>query len=163
MINLLVKRKTMANTYTQIHLQFVFAVKFRAAQIADSWRDELHRFITGLVQSRGHKMLQINSRPDHIHILVGFNPTDSPAALMNAVKSESTKWINAKRLTRCLFNWQNGYSVFSYSNSAVPALIRYIQNQEAHHKKRTFLQEYQLMLEKFSVEFDLRNLPGELM
>ena len=82
---------------------------------------------------------------------------------MNAVKSESTKWVNARRLTRCQFNWQNGYSVFSYANSAVPALIRYIQNQEAHHKKRTFLQEYQLMLEKFAVEFDLRNLPGELM
>lgn len=163
MIILLVEIKSMANTYTQIHLQFVFAVKFRAAQIADSWREELHRFITGLTQSRRHKMLQINSRPDHIHIFVGFNPNDSPASLMKAVKSESAKWINGKRLTRCSFNWQNGYGAFSYSASAVPDVIRYIQNQEAHHQKRTFLQEYQLMLEKFGVEYDLRNLPGEMI
>ena len=144
----------MANTYTQIHVQIVFAVKFRAAQIAPTWKAKLHRFITKLVQNAGHKMLQVNSMPDHIHIFVGFRPDDAISNLVRTVKSESTKWINNEKFTDQKFHWQSGYGAFSYSKSDVHRVIQYIQNQEAHHKRKTFLEEYQEFLKRFEIDYD---------
>ena len=127
----------MPNTYTQIHIQFVFAVKYRRAQIRPEWKERLHQYITGILQNNEHTVLQINSMPDHIHILIGMRPHQSISALMQNVKTESSKWIKDEKLA-ATFAWQEGYGAFSYAKSQVPAVIRYIQNQEVHHKKESF-------------------------
>ena len=144
----------MANTYTQLHIQFVFAVKFRAALIAPEWKQDLHKYITGIIQANDHKMLQINSMPDHIHIFIGMRPVQSISSLVQNVKAESSKWIKEKEWCNESFAWQEGYGAFSYSKSHVPDVIRYIQNQELHHKKETFLDEYRHFLKAFEIEYD---------
>jgi len=146
----------MPNTYTQLHIQLVFAVKYRTALIQKEWKERLHQYITGIFQNNEHKMLQINSEPDHIHIFIGMRPHQSISALVQNVKSESTKWIKENKFCRSAFAWQEGFGAFSYSKSHVPDVIRYIQNQEAHHKKETFLDEYRHMLKAFEVEYDER-------
>jgi putative transposase len=152
----------MANTYTQIHVQFVFAVKYRLALIEPLWKDRLYQYITGIIQHNEHKLLQINGMPDHTHIFIGMRPTQSISSLMQNVKTESSKWINDNNLTNSNFSWQEGYGAFSYAKSQVPSVIRYIQNQEIHHQKETFLNEYLKMLKAFEIEYDERyifNLP----
>jgi REP element-mobilizing transposase RayT len=144
----------MANTYTQLHIQFVFAVKYRAALIQKAWKEELHKYITGIIQDNDHKMLQINSMPDHIHIFIGMRPTQSIAALVQNVKTESCKWVKDKKFCTSSFAWQEGYGAFSYSKSHVQDVIRYIQNQEIHHQKESFLDEYRKILKAFEIEYD---------
>jgi putative transposase len=146
----------MPNTYTQIHLQFIFAVQYRAALIKPEWKERLHQYITGIFQSNQHKMLQINSMPDHIHILIGFRPYQSISSVVQNVKTESTKWINAQKFTPSKFAWQEGYGAFSYSKSHLPRVIKYIQQQEEHHRKHTFLEEYKAFLKAFNVAYDER-------
>jgi putative transposase len=136
----------MANTYTQLHIQFVFAVKYRAALIQKDWKGELNKYVTGIFQENDHKMLQINSMLDHIHILIGMRPTQSISSLIQNVKTESSKWIKNNKLCDAPFAWQEGFGAFSYSKSHVDGVIRYIQNQEAHHKKESFPDEYRRML-----------------
>ena len=143
----------MANSYTQIHIQFVCAVKYRAALINNDWKARLHRYITGIFQQNNHKMLQINSMPDHIHMFIGMRPHQSISSLMQNVKSESSKWIKTENLAQS-FAWQEGYGAFSYSKSQVDDVIRYIQNQEIHHKKESFLEEYRKFLTAFEVDWD---------
>lgn len=144
----------MANTFTQLHIQFVFAVKYRAALIEKGWNNELHKYITGIIQANGHKMLQVNSMPDHIHFFIGMRPTQSIASLVQNVKAESSKWVKDKKFCTTPFAWQEGYGAFSYSKSHVLDVIRYIQNQEAHHQKETFLVEYKKILNAFEIEYD---------
>ncbi len=144
----------MPNTYSQIHIQFVFAVKYRQALIAKAWKQELHQYITGIVQNKSHKMLQINTMPDHLHMLVGFRPDDNMSKLIQVVKVESTKFINEKKLTPIHFSWQEGFGAFSYSRSHVKNVIAYIQNQEQHHAQKTFLKEYTDLLDAFEIEYD---------
>ena len=146
----------MANTYTQLHIQLVFAVKYRAALIQKTWQTRLHKYITAIFQHNEHKMLQINSMPDHIHIFIGMRPHQSISALVQNVKAESTKWIKENKFCKSPFAWQEGFGAFSYSKTHVPAVIRYIQNQEAHHKKESFLNEYRHMLKAFGIEYDER-------
>ena len=144
----------MANTYTQLHIQFVFAVKYRASIIQKEWKDKLHGYITGIFQADSHKMLQINSMPDHTHIFIGMRPHQSISALAQHVKAESSKYIKAQKFCSSAFAWQGGFGAFSYSKSHVQDVIRYIQNQEVHHKKETFLNEYRRMLKAFEIEYD---------
>lgn len=144
----------MANTYTQIHIQFVFAVKYRAALIENEWKGRLYQYITGIFQNNQHKMLQINGMPDHIHIFIGMRPHQSISSLIQNVKTESSKWIKEQKLCSGPFAWQEGYGAFSYSKSHVDNVIRYIQNQEIHHRKETFLDEYKRFLEAFEIEWD---------
>jgi putative transposase len=153
----------MANTYTQLHIQFIFAVKYRAAMIQPSWKESLHRFVTGIFQKNNHKMLQVNSMPDHIHILIGLRPEQSISSIIQNVKTESSKWINNQKLTTGKFGWQDGYGAFSYSKSHLPRVIRYIQQQEQHHRKQTFIQEYKSFLESFGIEYDERYIFKELI
>jgi REP element-mobilizing transposase RayT len=148
----------MANTYTQIHIHFVFAVKFRKALISKEWKSTLHKYITGIVTNQGHKMLAINSMPDHVHLLIGLRPNQSIADLMEMVKSDSSRWINENRISIEYFNWQRGYSAFSISKSQVDKVIHYILTQEEHHRKKTFLEEYRELLDEFGIEFDDRYL-----
>ncbi len=143
----------MANTYTQIHIQCVFAVQNRQSLIQPEWENELYKYITAIIQKYDHKVLQINGMPDHIHILFGFRPNQSLSDLMKEVKQHSSKWINEKGLTKGRFSWQAGYGAFSYSKSHVQAVIRYIQNQRIHHNKKTFSEEYK----EFLVKFDINN------
>ncbi|HEX7457004.1 MAG TPA: IS200/IS605 family transposase [Ginsengibacter sp.] len=152
----------MANSYTQLHIQFVFAVKYRTAMIDKEWKKRLHQYITGIFQENKHKMLQINSMPDHIHIFIGMRPHQSISSLVQNVKTESSKWIKAQTLCSYPFAWQEGYGAFSYAKSQVNDVIRYIQNQEVHHRKETFLNEYKKFLTAFEIEWDERYIFKEL-
>ena len=152
----------MANSYTQIHIQFVFAVKYRATLIRKEWKERLHQYITGIFQQNKHKMLQINSMPDHIHIFIGMRPHQSISSLVQNVKTESSKWIKAQGFCKFPFEWQNGYGAFSYAKSQVPNVIRYIQSQEIHHRKETFLDEYRKFLTAFEIEWEDRYIFKEL-
>ncbi len=144
----------MANTYTQLHIQLVFAVKHRAALIKAEWKDRLHKYITGIVQQNEHKMLQVNSMPDHIHIFIGMRPKQSISALVQNIKAETSKWINANGFCQSSFAWQEGFGAFSYSMSHVQNVIRYIEKQEEHHRKQSFLDEYRELLKRFEIEYD---------
>jgi putative transposase len=146
----------MSNTYTQIHIQCVMAVKYRLSLIQPEWKDQLQKYITSIVQNHGHKMLAINNMPDHLHLFFGFRPTQSLSDLMRIVKSESSQWINDKQFTPTVFRWQEGYGAFSYSRSHVKAVTEYVLNQEENHQKKTFLEEYQQFLEHFEIEYDER-------
>jgi putative transposase len=143
----------MANTYTQLYVQFVYAVKFRAGLIQPKWKDELYKYSTGIIQKNKHKLIAINGMPDHVHILIGINPRQSISDLMQDVKGCSSKWINEKGFLNQKFEWQDGYGAFSYGRSQVDAVINYINNQEIHHKKVTFREEYQLILKKFEIDY----------
>ena len=131
----------MPNTYFKLHIQLVFAVKYRAALIRKEWKEDLHKYITGIFQNNDHKMLQINSMPDHIHIFLGLRPHQSISSIVQNVKTESSKWIKAQKFCKQSFGWQDGFGAFSYLKSHVPDVIRYIQNQEIHHQKETFLDD----------------------
>jgi putative transposase len=146
----------MANTYTQIHIQCVAAVKYRLALIDAKWKERLHQYITAIVQERDHKMISINSMPDHLHFFFGMRPDQSISDLMRIVKGESSEWLNQKRFTRSTFRWQEGYGAFSYTKSDIPMVARYIENQEEHHRKKSFLEEYEELLKEFEIDFDPR-------
>ncbi|RFZ91877.1 IS200/IS605 family transposase [Mucilaginibacter conchicola] len=146
----------MPNTYTQIHIQFVIAVKLREALIHQTFKERLHEYITGIVRNHGHKMIAINSMPDHLHLFVGFRPEQSISDLMRIVKGDSSEWINKEKFTKGKFRWQEGYGAFSYSRSQIPNVAEYIANQEEHHKKTSFLEEYKNFLEKFEVDYDVK-------
>jgi|SRR5690606_4191986 len=152
----------MANTFTQIHIQAIFAVQNRMSLIRDSWEAELYQYITGIIQNQGHKLLAINGMADHVHILFGMRPKQSLSDLMQDVKGDSSKWINSKGFVRGKFSWQEGYGAFSYSKSQLPAVLRYIGNQKEHHKRKTFLEEYREFLDKFEVEYDQRFIFKEI-
>lgn len=148
----------MANTYTQIHLHIVFVVKFRGYLIDPSWKHRLYKFITGIVQQNGHKLIIINGMPDHVHMLIGMRPSQSLSELMQDVKRDSTAWINKNKLVKGRFAWQEGYAAFSYSKSELSNVIRYINNQEDHHARKTFKEEYIGLLNSFEVVFDEKYL-----
>lgn len=148
----------MPNTYTQIHIHFVFAVKNRQALIQESVRDRVEKYIMGIVQNFGHKLLAVYCMPDHMHLFVGFKPNQSLSELMREVKSRSSEFINTQKLTKEKFNWQEGYGAFSYSHSHVQNVIDYVLNQPEHHKKKTFKEEYQEFLKKFEIPFEEKYL-----
>ena len=146
----------MANTYTQIHIHAVFAVQNRISLIQNQWKDELYQYITGIIDNKGHKLLQIGGMPDHIHVLFGMKPIQSISDLMQDIKGSSSLWINKKKFVRGKFSWQEGYGAFSYGKSQTNDVIQYIKNQEIHHKKQTFADEYQKFLKLFEIEYDMR-------
>ena len=148
----------MANTFSQIYLQFVFAVQNRQCLIAKEYKEELHKYITALVQNRKAKMLAVNCMPDHIHFFVGFKPTILISDFVKEIKVESNDFVNKKNWIRGKFNWQEGYGVFSYSHSHIDAVVKYVLNQEAHHQTKTFKQEYLQMLEKSEIPYEDRYL-----
>ena len=148
----------MANVYSQVYLQFVFTVKGRLNLINNKHNDELQKYITGVVQNRKHKLIAINNVPDHMHLFVGFGNTQSHADFMEEVKAISSKFINEKHWINGRFEWQRGYGVFSYSHSQIDDVYKYIMNQQEHHKKQTFKEEYLNFLKEFNVEYDERYL-----
>jgi len=144
----------MANTYTQIYLHVVFAVEGRQSLITLEHNDELQKYITGIVTAQRHKLIAINNMPDHLHLLVGLRPDAMLSDLVRDVKAGSSKFINEKRWVMGRFSWQEGFGAFSYARSQLGAVIRYIQNQQKHHAKKSFRDEYLELLEKFGVEYD---------
>ncbi|HEX8022850.1 IS200/IS605 family transposase [Mucilaginibacter sp.] len=146
----------MGNTYTQLYIHFVFAVKYRASLIDEAWGERLRQYITSIVQKQEHKVIAINNMPDHLHLFVGLNPNQAISDLIRVVKSDSSEWINREGLTHNKFQWQQGYGAFSHSRSQVAKVVHYIESQQEHHKKKTFLDEYQHILKDFNIEFDER-------
>jgi REP element-mobilizing transposase RayT len=149
-------KRNMANTFTQIHIHVVFAVQNRISLIDEAWRERLYKYIVSIIHNRGHKVLSIGGMSDHVHILFGFRPTQALSALMQEVKRDSAEWINNNKLVFGCFSWQEGYGAFSYSKSHVSQVVRYIETQEKHHKRSTFLDEYKKMLKDFDLEYDER-------
>lgn len=152
----------MSNTYTQIHLQCVFAVRYRDAVINPSWKERLHNYIIAIIQNNGHKVLAINSMPDHLHLFFGMRPNQSLSDLIQLVKGDSSEWINKQKLVAGKFRWQEGYGAFSYSKSHTNAVVKHVLEQEKHHHKKTFLEEYTELLQKFEIDFDERYIFKEM-
>jgi putative transposase len=148
----------MANTYSQVYLQFIFTVKGKQSLLPSIHNDELQKYITGIIQNKKQKMLAINNMADHMHLFVGFGTTLSMGDFMEEIKSISSKFINEKRWIKGKFEWQRGYGVFSYSRSQLDNVVKYIMNQQEHHKKRTFREEYLDFLKKFKIEYDEKYL-----
>jgi len=144
----------MANTYTQFYVQIVFAVNGRENLIPKAHKEDVHRYMTGVIQKRKHKLLAINCMPDHVHIFIGYHPTQTIPDLVSEIKTASTKYIKKQPWMPFAFSWQVGYAAFSYSRSHIDAVVKYILNQEEHHKKRAFREEYLDMLQKFDVDFN---------
>ena len=148
----------MPNTYTQLHVQYVFAVKYREAVLNTKWDEDLRKYITGIFQTNGHKMLAINNVDDHIHIFGGLNPKQSISELMRLTKCDSSEWINKKRLTKHKFHWQEGYSAFSYNRGDLDRIYKYVMNQQEHHKTISLPDEQKALLTEFEVEYNERYL-----
>jgi putative transposase len=148
----------MPNTYTQLYIQIVFTVKGRQNLISEMHREELQKFITGIVSNRNQKMLAIYAMPDHIHILIGFKPNMSISYLVRDIKAGSSKFINDSKWINGKFNWQEGFGAFSYSKSHLDNVVKYIMNQKEHHNKKSFKEEYLQFLKEFEVDFDERYL-----
>lgn len=144
----------MANTYTELHVQIVFAVKYRQALILPEWEEELYKYITGIVKSKNHQMLAIKGMPDHLHLLLGWRPNQSISNLMQDIKAGSSAWINKHKMNHQIFRWQEGYGAFSYSKSQLNMVKNYIMNQKEHHKHKTFKTEYKELLEENGVDYD---------
>ena len=144
----------MANTFSQIYIQTVFAVENRLSLIRPEFKEDLYKYITGIVRNQGQKLISINGMPDHVHILIGLNPAMALADLVREIKADSSNFINRNKWVRGKFSWQEGYGAFSYGHSQLSTIIRYIQNQEKHHSRRSFKDEYLTLLRKFDIAFD---------
>ena len=146
----------MANTYTQIYLHVVFAVSRRACVIAEARREDLQKYITGIVTRKGQKLIAIYSMPDHTHVLVGLKPNIAPSELIGDIKTGSTNHINERKWIGCHFSWQEGYGAFSVSHSHLDRVVKYIRNQPTHHRRKSFQREYLEFLERHRVPYDER-------
>jgi len=144
----------MSNTYTQISIQVVFAVKHRNALIKPSFKEDLQKYIAGILKNQNQKLLAINSMPDHIHIFFGMSPETKLSYLIRDIKSDSSTFVNENKLSKYKFHWQEGYGAFSYSRSQRDAVIKYIMNQEKHHSKKTFREEYVEFLKKHDISYN---------
>ena len=143
----------MPGTFSQIYIQVIFAVKGRNSIIDNAWEEQLYKYITGIVQNKGQKMLSINGMPDHLHFLIGMKPSCCLSDLVREVKKSSNDFIRANQFTNFLFNWQEGFGAFSYSHRDLDKVIGYINNQKQHHKKQSFKEEYIAFLKEFQIEF----------
>ena len=143
----------MANTYSQLYTQLVFAVKGRQSLIQSDWKETLYKYIAGIISNQKQKLMIINGMPDHVHILIGIKPDKSISDLVRDVKSHSSSFIREQGFVKGRFEWQEGFGAFSVSQSQVPKLILYIQNQELHHKKQSFLSEYLGFLKAYEIDF----------
>ncbi|MCI3937607.1 IS200/IS605 family transposase [Chryseobacterium aahli] len=145
----------MANTYIQIYIQFIFAVKGRQNLIAPSNREVLQRYMSGIIENSSQKLLAVYANPDHVHILVGFKSLNLKISdFVRDIKSNSSRFINEQKWLNGKFNWQEGYGAFSYSKSQIDKVVNYILNQEEHHKKRSFKEEYLELLNKFEIQYE---------
>jgi REP element-mobilizing transposase RayT len=143
----------MAGTFTQLYVQIVFAVKGRENLISESWRSEIHKYISGIISGKDQKSIIVNGVADHVHCFIGLKPTMLVSDLARDIKNNSSRFINERKFVRGKFQWQEGYGAFTYAHSQVDQVYNYILNQERHHRKKTFREEYQEMLVKFQIEY----------
>ncbi len=148
----------MAGTYSQIYIQIVFAVKGRENLISKKWKEELNKYIAGIIKGKGQKPIIVNGMPDHIHTFVGLRPAMAIADLARDIKNNSSNFINGNKWIKGKFAWQEGYGAFSYSHSQIERVFNYIKNQEEHHRKKSFRDEYIELLKKFEVEYNEKYL-----
>jgi len=148
----------MANTYSQIYIQIVFAVKNRNALIKTSWEEKLYQYITGIVKNKDQKLIAINGVADHIHLFIGLKPNCCLSNLVREIKKASTVFINDNKLSKYKFSWQAGFGAFSYSKSHIDAVYNYIMNQKVHHKKKSFKEEYLAFLKKYDIPYEEKYL-----
>jgi len=153
----------MPNTYTQLQIHFVFAVKWRLAVIDQPWEERLHQYITAIVQNNNHKMLAINSAYDHTHFLAGIIQNNLFSNLLELVKGDSSEFINKHQLTGRKFNWQSGYGAFSVSRSHLDKAVIYVHNQKIHHQKQAFREEYLELLKKYEIVYDEKYIFHDLL
>lgn len=148
----------MANTYSQIYIQIIFAVQGRQNLLAKEWRQEVFKYMAGIIKNKGQKPIIINGVEDHVHVFLGLKPAMALSDLVRDIKNNSSNFINEHSWIKGKFNWQNGYGAFSYSHSQMDAVYNYIQNQEEHHKQLSFKDEYLDFLKKFEIEHDAKYL-----
>mgnify|MGYP003543514156 FL=1 len=148
----------MPGTFTQLYIQVIFAVKGRENLIANSWKTELHKYIAGIINGKNQKSIIVNGMPDHIHAFIGLKPAMAISDLVRDIKNNASNFVNDHNFVNGKFSWQSGYGAFSYSHSQIGNVYNYILNQEKHHKKKTFKEEYLEFLEKFEVEYDEKYL-----
>jgi len=148
----------MANTFTKLYIHVVFSVQGRHNLISNNWKEELYKYITGIIKLKKQKLIIVNGMPDHIHLLIGLKPNIALSDLVRDIKANSSKFINEKKLVKGKFRWQEGFAAFSYSHSQLSIIRKYIENQETHHKKKRFKEEYLELLNKFEVEYDSKYL-----
>ena len=153
----------MANTYHQMYIQAVFAVKYRKAVLHKDWRKDVFAVIGNLINETGCKTIIVNGIEDHVHCFLGLKPTISISELMKTVKAKSSKYINDNKFLLDRFEWQLGYGAFSYSQSHINRVYKYIENQEAHHNKESFKKEYLKYLEEYKIPFDERYIFEDLI
>ena len=144
----------MANTFSQIYIQTVFAVSNRQSLIKPEFKEDIYKYVTGIVKNQGQKLIAINGVADHVHLLIGLRPAMALADLVREIKADSTNFINKKKWIRGRFSWQEGYGAFSYGHSQLDTIIRYIQNHEQHHKRSSFKNEYLTLLRRFDIAFE---------
>ncbi len=148
----------MAGTFSQIYIQVVFAVKDRENLIQKNWKDDLHKYIAGIIKGKAQKPINVNGMPDHLHVFMGLKPSMPISDLVRDIKNNSSNFINDHKYIKGKFSWQEGYGAFSYSHSHIENVYNYILNQEDHHKKKTFKQEYLEMLDKFKIDYNEKYL-----
>lgn len=143
----------MPNTYTQLYFHVVFAVKARQNLIAANWKEELYKYITGIVTNKNQKLLAVNGMPDHIHLLIGMKPDATLSDLIRDVKANASRFINEKKWVAGKFEWQTGFGAFTLGHSQLDVVINYIKRQEEHHKTKSFREEYIALLERYEIDF----------
>jgi putative transposase len=156
--NVIVRRLNVANTYSQIYIHIIFSTRGRNSIIHSAFRNQLFRYIAGIIKRKGQVPLAVNGTSDHIHIFVGLKPEKSISDLVRDIKHFSTNFINDKKIMKTKFSWQVGYAAFSYSHSQMDKVIKYIIDQEKHHKAKTFVEEYTEFMKKFDVKYDVKYL-----
>ncbi|MFZ1581125.1 MAG: IS200/IS605 family transposase [Saprospiraceae bacterium] len=148
----------MSGTFSQIYIQYVFAVKGSENLLQKPWRDEVFKYMAGIIKGKNQKPIIVNGVEDHVHVFVGIKPSMAISDLVRDIKNNSSKFINEQNLIKGKFSWQEGYGAFSYAHSQIENVFQYIANQEEHHKKETFQEEYLDLLEKFDIEFNEKYL-----
>ena len=148
----------MAGTFSQIYIQYVFAVKGRQHLLQKPWRNEVFKYISGIITGKNQKSIIVNGVEDHVHVFVGLNPSMGISDLVRDIKNNSSNFINEQKFLKTKFSWQEGYGAFSYAHSQIENVYQYIANQEEHHRKKTFRQEYIDFLQKFEITYDEKYL-----
>jgi len=147
------------STFTQLYVHIIFGTSGRICILHGDKQNQIQKYITGIIKNRGHTPIIINGMPDHIHILIGLNPDKTISDLVKEIKRCSTNYINEHGWFRGKFKWQQGYGAFSYGQSQLQKIIRYIKNQERHHRKRSFREEYKQLLDSFEIDYSEALLP----
>ncbi len=148
----------MAGTFTQIYIQAVFSVQDLGNLLQKSWRDEVFKYTASIIKNKGHKPIIVNGVADHVHLFIGLKPAMALSELIRDVKNNTSNFINDHNWVYGRFSWQEGYGAFSYGHSQIDIVYNYILNQEEHHRKRTFREEYLDFLKKFNVPYEERFL-----